>query len=165
MKKILILNCGGTFHKTYNELKGELEINNNCETLKSILTQTVRGNLNFDIKGIIYKDSLDFTTQDREEVVSFIKDYEKILIIHGTDTMDITASFIAKRVKNKTVILTGAMIPYSINPIEATANLSMSLYFLTTTVDKGVFIGMHGLVKEHNKIYKNKDLGIFLCQK
>lgn len=165
MKKLLVLNCGGTFHKTYNELKGELVINNNCETLESILKQTIRGNLDFELKGIIYKDSLEFTTQDREELVTFINEYEKVLIVHGTDTMDITASFIAKRVKNKTIILTGAMIPYSINPIEATSNLSMSLYFLSQTSEKGVYIGMHGLVKEHNKIYKNRDLGIFLCQK
>jgi len=90
-------------------------------------------------------------------------EYNKILLIHGTDTMDKTASFLAKRIKDKTIVITGAMKPYSIDPVEATANFMLGFGFLQSCNEREVYIAMHGMVKEHSKIIKNKEKGIFEC--
>jgi len=90
-------------------------------------------------------------------------DSENILLIHGTDTMDKSAEFLAKKIKNKTIVLTGAMQPYSIDPVEATANFMLGFGYLQTACENGVYIAMHGNVKEYTKIKKNKEKGIFEC--
>jgi len=116
--------------------------------------------------GILYKDSLEITQQDREKLLALIEnlEYNKILLIHGTDTMNKSAEFLAKNIKNKTIVITGAMKPYSIDAVEATANFMLGLGFLQSCDEKKVYIAMHGIVKEHTKIRKNKEKGIFECQ-
>jgi len=164
-EKMLILNTGGTFNKSYNQLNGKLEILQNNEKIEKIV-KTFRHNVNVDIKGIIYKDSLELDTKDRQEIAKIIQDYEKVLIIHGTDTMNITAEFLAEEqnLKNKCLVLTGAMIPFSFSELEACANFCLGFGFLSTSLEKGIFISMHGLVKNHKNIIKNKSLGKFECQ-
>ncbi|HIP44726.1 MAG TPA: asparaginase [Sulfurospirillum arcachonense] len=158
---MLIINTGGTFNKRYNPLKGELEVPKDSIALESILKYFY--NLKYKIKNIIHKDSLDILDIDRKEIVDLIKNSpsEKILIIHGTDTMDKTAEFLEKYVSDKTILLTGAMVPFSIDSVEANANLSMSLGYLLHCTKKGVFIAMHGLVDDHKNIYKNRKIGVF----
>lgn len=164
MKNILIINTGGTFNKQYNPLNGSLVIkeNNDCveEILKSSHVQGV------ELQGIIYKDSLDITVKDRELLVDFIgkSEYKKILIIHGTDTIDQTALYLDKNIQNKQIILTGAMIPYSISKTEAISNLMMGYGYLLSHKTNGVRIAMHGMVKKHTHIRKNRELGIFECR-
>ncbi|PHO12400.1 asparaginase [Malaciobacter marinus] len=165
MNKLLVINTGGTFNKKYNEQTGTLDVAKDNKAILDILENCARGNLNIDIKGIIFKDSLKINTNDREEIINEIGKYDKILIVHGTDTMDETAKYIEKRVKDKFIVLTGAMHPYSIDKIEATSNFMIGLSFLNTNDTKGVYISMHGLVKESAKLFKNRDLGIFQCQK
>ncbi len=164
-QKILILNTGGTFNKSYNQLNGKLEILQNNEKIQKIIA-TFKDNMSIDVKGIIYKDSLDLDTKDRQEITKSIKNYEKVLIVHGTDTMNITAEFLDKELnlKNKCLVLTGAMIPFSFDELEACANFCLGFGFLSTSAEKGIFISMHGLVKNHKKIIKNKALGKFECQ-
>lgn len=164
MIKLLVINTGGTFNKRYNEQTGTLDVAQDNKAILDILNKCARGNLKIDIKGIIFKDSLKIDDDDREEMVETIGKYDKILIVHGTDTMDETAKFIESKIKDKLVVLTGAMHPYSIDQIEATSNFMIGLSFLQTYENTGVFISMHGLVKEHEKLIKNRDLGIFQCQ-
>ena len=101
---------------------------------------------------------------DRELIVKTIKDCknEKIIIVHGTDTMDLTAKYLDKKIKDKTIILTGAMLPISINKVEATLNFSQAIGFLNSNIKNGIYISMHGSVKNYTKLLKNRDLGKFL---
>ena len=162
--KILILNTGGTFNKIYDELTGKLIVPKNNNAIKMILSKSKISNTK--IKGIIYKDSLDINNKDREELKKYIEksNYDKIIIVHGTDTINKTASYLNKYIKNKKIVLTGAMIPCSIEQTEATSNLMSAFGFLLNSNKNNIYICMHGLIKKYNKITKNKELGIFECQ-
>jgi L-asparaginase len=161
MQKILIINTGGTFSKVYNQFNGKLFVPSNNKTLKEIRKRSKLSNIK--IKGLIFKDSLDINKQDRKILVKYIKksNYKKIIIIHGTDTISKTAKFLDKRIKNREIILTGAMIPFSIDSIEATANFMSAYGFLLNNAKNKIYISMHGLIKKHNKIKKNREKGIF----
>jgi L-asparaginase len=160
-KKILILNTGGTFNKLYDQIKGSLVVSKNNDAIKTILNHSKIDDISID--GILYKDSLDINDNDREVLVTYIKrlNYQKIIIVHGTDTMDITAEYIFNKIKDKTIILTGAMIPFSIDPIEATSNLSLAIGNIKLNNKNNIYIAMHGKVKKYNKIKKNRVLGVF----
>ncbi|MCF6174009.1 MAG: asparaginase domain-containing protein, partial [Campylobacteraceae bacterium] len=86
---------------------------------------------------------------------------QKILVIHGTDTMDKTALFLEKNFNDKCIILTGSMVPFSISVTEATANISTAIGYLLSCQRSEVYIAMHGLVDIHNKIFKNREIGVF----
>lgn len=162
-KNILILNTGGTFNKVYNEINGKLFVPHHNQAIDYILKTSKINNIKVD--GIIYKDSLDIKKSDRKKLVQYINKstYKKIIIIHGTDTINITAKYLKKKIKNKLIVLTGSMKPFSINPIEATANLMTAFGFIQTCKENKVYICMHGLIKQPNKIKKNKKLGLFEC--
>jgi len=161
MKKILILNTGGTFNKVYNPISGEMEVSKRGEALKEILKY--QKNLGYDLKNIIHKDSLFISDDDRIKIKEEIEDtkYSSIIIVHGTDTINKTADFLSKNIQNKMVILTGTMIPYSINPVEATSNFSMAVGYALSNFCEGIFISMHGMVEEHSKVFKNRQIGEF----
>lgn len=164
MSKIKIINTGGTFNKIYDEIKGSLVVPQSNFAVEDIIEKYLRNNLQLDLKGIIYKDSLEMTDEDREMICEEISNFSKILIIHGTDTKNQTAKYIHDKFKDeKTVVLTGAMKPYSIDKTEATSNFVQAMTFLNETDKKGVFICMHGLNKRHDEIYKNRELGKFEC--
>jgi len=165
--RIKIINTGGTFNKVYNELTGELDIDTQNDSLKQIIKHA-RGNIDFTIKGIIYKDSLEFTDEDRTELARTIHEAEceKIIVIHGTDTMDASADalqiYLNKNgYKNKKIIFTGAMKPYFIERDEAIFNVAAALGFLASNPSTGIYVSMHALVLEHSKIKKDKAIGLF----
>ncbi len=160
MKKILIINTGGTFNKVYNPLNGNLEIEPKGKAIKSIANAWLS---KLKILNIIAKDSLDMTRKDRETILKEIQKAKvnNIIVVHGTDTMDKTAKYLDEANLNKKIILTGAMVPYSINPIEATANLSSAYGYLQNVKEKGVFIAMNGAIKDYKKVVKNKEKGYF----
>ena len=162
--KILILNSGGTFNKIYNQLNGQLEIQQNNQNIKQILESSKISDCKVD--SILYKDSLDINSKDRAKIINYIQksNFKKIIIIHGTDTINKTAKLIKKKIFDKTIVLTGAMLPFSINPIEATANLIGAYSFIKYKNKKDIYISMHGNTKKYNKIKKNRTLGIFECQ-
>ena len=162
--KFLVLNTGGTFNKIYNDITGELVVSNNNFMIESILKASKIDRI--IIKSIIHKDSLDMNNKDRKKIIKYIEKSKSqyVIIVHGTDTMEKTAKFIWKNINNKVIILTGAMVPYSINKVEATANLSMAIGFLQgKKIKNDVYIAMHGKVKRYNKIFKNREYGIFQC--
>lgn len=158
---MLIINTGGTFNKKYNPLKGELEVAQNASVIQDLLSNFP--NLKYNLVSILHIDSLDMNDSHREQISQIIQNSHesKVLIIHGTDTMDKTAKFLEGKVGNKTVVITGAMVPFSINPIEASCNFATSIGFLLGNEEKGIFIGMHGLVNSHEKVYKNRNKGVF----
>ena len=160
--KITIINTGGTFNKRYNPISGELEVPKDSIALDEIISYCY--NIDFDVLNVISKDSLDMSDADREFIVKTIKNCknENIIIVHGTDTIDLTASFIDENIKDKTIVLTGAMLPISINKIEATLNFASAIGFLNANIKNGIYISMHGSVKNYKKLIKNREIGQFL---
>ncbi len=160
MKKILIINTGGTFNKIYNPLTGDLDIQPTGKAINNMASAWLK---ELKIVNIIGKDSLDMKNNDRKIMAHVIKEAKEknIIIIHGTDTMDKTAKYLDEAQLNKKIILTGAMVPYSINPIEATANLSSAYGYIQNIKEKGVFISMNGVIQDYKKVVKNKEKGYF----
>ena len=160
--KITVINTGGTFNKRYNPLTGELEVPKDSLALDEIISYCY--NIDFEVLNIISKDSLEMSDADREFIVKTIKNCknENIIIVHGTDTIDLTASFIDENIKDKTIVLTGAMLPISINKIEATLNFASAIGFLNANIKNGIYISMHGSVKNYKKLIKNREIGQFL---
>jgi len=160
MKKILIINTGGTFNKVYNPLTGNLDIEPKGKALMAIAKHWLT---DFNIINIIGKDSLDIDNKDREEIIKTIKKSSEtsIIIVHGTDTIDKTANFLDESHLGKEIILTGAMVPYSIDPIEATANLASAYGYLTAIKKNGIYIAMNGVIKDYTSVIKNKEKGYF----
>lgn len=162
MQNIHIINTGGTFNKIYNPITGHLDINQNNEVIKTVLNTAFFHQNHIKISGIIFKDSLEFTQHDREILADLAQasQEQKIIIIHGTDTMDLSAEFLSTKITNKTVVFVGAMRPFSIEPIEATANLALAIGAIEY-LPQDIFISMQGLLKPFRQIQKNQKLGIF----
>ncbi len=159
MRDILIINTGGTFNKIYNRLNGALEVDSTNKALKTIEQEWL---CSLKYINIINKDSLEFTQDDRELLAHTIKGAkeQKIVVIHGTDTIDISAKFIDEQNFQKVIVFTGAMVPFSINSIEATANLSLALGF-AKLANTGVYIALNGVVDSYTKVVKNRAKGKF----
>jgi L-asparaginase len=156
---IQVFITGGTFDKEYNELNGSLYFK---ETHLHEMLQLGRSKLDLVITTLMMKDSLEFTNEDRHQIAEACKktDADKIFITHGTDTMTLTASYLAEYCNNKTIVLTGAMIPYKFGSSDGLFNLGSALAFVQV-LPKGVYIAMNGKVFEANKVQKNKDKGEF----
>ena len=161
MQKITIVNTGGTFNKRYNPLNGELIVDKTSSALKDIAQKWLhRFDESIDIIG---KDSLDIDDSDRLEILETITKAKnhKIIIIHGTDTIDITAQYLSKHNISKQIILTGAMMPYSIDPVEATANLASALGYIQAIEKNDIYISMNGIISKYKKVVKDRELGRF----
>jgi L-asparaginase len=166
--KLIIINVGGTFNKIYEPLSGKLNIPKSNETIKEIIKKVSKKDETIKVDGILFKDSLEMDDSDRMALVDKINslDEDKIIIVHGTDTMDKSAQVLSKNIKNKTIVFVGAMQPYALEPVEASATLFMALGFLQNTkksAKNSVYICMNGLIKKHKKIRKNYKLGVFEC--
>ncbi|MGB9801758.1 MAG: asparaginase domain-containing protein [Arcobacter sp.] len=160
--KITVLNTGGTFNKRYNPIKGELEVPTDNVALDKIIKSC--HNVTFDIKNLVSKDSLYFTDEDRETILEEVQNStsDKIIIIHGTDTVDLTSKFFDGKIEGKVIVFTGAMVPMSIDEVEATMNFSQALGFLNAEVKSGIYISMHGVVVEYSRLKKDRSVGQFL---
>ena len=162
--KITIINTGGTFNKRYNPIKGQLEVPNDNIALDKIISSC--HNVEFEIKNIVSKDSLDMSDEDRQIITNTVKETsnDKIIIIHGTDTVHLTTAFLKEQVSNKQIVFTGAMVPMSIDEVEATMNFSQAMGFLSADIKNGTYIAMHGVVVDSSKLIKDRTLGQFLIQ-
>ena len=157
--RIRIFVTGGTFDKEYNELNGELFFK---ETHLHEMLKLGRCRLEFDITTLMMIDSLDMSDSDRGIILEncISANENKIVITHGTDTMVETARVIAESVKNKTVVLTGAMIPYKFGSSDGLFNLGSALAFVQT-LPHGVYIAMNGKFFNWDNVRKNKKTGVF----
>ncbi|MEY5045910.1 MAG: hypothetical protein RL713_1135 [Bacteroidota bacterium] len=156
---IKIIVTGGTFDKEYNELTGELFFKDTH--LHEMLTKG-RSKLELDISTLMMIDSLDMTEQDRKKIADACTSAkeDKIIITHGTDTMPVTAAILADQIKNKTIVLTGAMVPYKFGSSDGMFNLGSSLAFVQT-LPHGVYVVMNGKCFYGNNVMKNKATGEF----
>jgi L-asparaginase len=156
---IKIIVTGGTFDKEYNELNGELFFK---DTHLHEMLNRGRSKLELDITTLMMIDSLDMTDGDRKKIADacISANEDKILITHGTDTMPITAAVLAEQIKHKTVVLTGAMVPYKFGSSDGMFNLGSALAFVQT-LPHGVYVVMNGKVFDGNNVMKNKATGEF----
>jgi L-asparaginase len=156
---IRIFITGGTFDKEYNELNGELYFK---ETHMDELLKMGRSQAPVKIKTLMMIDSLEMTATDRERITRECKECEedKIIITHGTDTMTVTAGVLADNIKNKTIVLTGAMIPIKFGSSDGLFNLGSALAF-SQTLPHGIYVAMNGRYFNWNNVRKNKETGIF----
>lgn len=160
-KPILALVTGGTFDKQYNLIDGELFFG---DTHLPEMFKRGRSSLDLTIRTLMMVDSLNMTEQDRHIIVQNCEKapQSNIVITHGTDTMVDTARVIAQAdITHKTIVLTGAMIPYHFGmSSDGFFNLGSALAF-AQTLPAGVYIVMHGCYFDWDNVYKNKSNGYF----
>jgi L-asparaginase len=156
---IRILITGGTIDKEYDPLTGELTFSKSH--LLNMLNQ-VRCKIRVLLEEVMLKDSLQMMTEDREEILKkCIHCREnKMIITHGTDTMVETVRFLGKHVKDKTVVLVGAMIPYTFGASDALFNLGCA-FSAVQVLHPGVYITMNGKIFRWDNVRKNKESGEF----
>ena len=156
---IRIFITGGTFDKEYNELNGQLYFK---DTHLNELLGLGRSLVPVEIRTLMMIDSLEMGIDERELIVFQCNhaDEEKIIITHGTDTMAETAKVLAEKIKDKTIVLTGAMIPYKFGSSDGLFNLGAALAF-AQTLPHGVYIAMNGKCFDWHNVRKNKQTGQF----
>ena len=158
-KKIRIIVTGGTFDKEYNEINGELYFKN---THVQNMLELGRSRLDLNIRTLMMIDSCDMDEEDRYIIVKNCEkaSEEKIIITHGTDTMVKTATLLAKTIKDKTIILTGAMVPYTFGSSDGLFNMGSAIAFVQT-LPAGVYIVMNGKYFNWDNVRKNRKIGEF----
>ena len=156
---IRIFITGGTFDKEYNEITGQLYFN---DTHMHDLLEMGRSKVRVEIRTLMMIDSLEMTEEDRVLIAYQCNECEEkmIVITHGTDTMAETARMLASEVKDKTIILTGAMIPIKFGSSDGLFNLGSALAF-AQTLPPGVYVAMNGLYFNWDNVRKNKQTGMF----
>ncbi len=157
--RIALLITGGTFDKEYNELNGELFFKKtHVKDMLGIGRSLVPARINT----LMMKDSLLMTDADRALIAkACLKAKEnRIVITHGTDTMEHTARYLAARVAEKTVVLTGAMVPYKFGSSDGLFNLGSALAY-AQVLPAGVYVAMNGRFFEWDNVRKNRKAGFF----
>ena len=156
---IRIFVTGGTFDKEYNELTGELFFK---ETHLPEMLKRSRSSLDVTVRTLMMIDSLQMTEEDRELIAHQCRNAKenKIIITHGTDTMTVTGRELAEKVPGKTIVLTGAMIPYKFGSSDGFFNLGAALAFVQL-LPAGVYVVMNGRYFSWDNVRKNKQTGQF----
>ncbi len=156
---IRILITGGTLDKEYDEITGKLTLK---DTHVREMLRLGRSKLDIRITKVMMIDSTNISISDKKIILNYCKKSkeDKIVIIHGTDEMANTAKFLGKYIKNKTIILTGAMIPYAFGNSDGLFNIGNALAFVQT-LPHGVYISMHGKYFNCHNTQKNKRTGEF----
>lgn len=156
---IRVFVTGGTFDKEYNDADGQLFFK---DTHLPEMLLLGRSRVNVAIRTLMLIDSLDMTEEDREIIAQncLKANEDKIVITHGTDTMAETAQVLAKKIRNKTIVLTGAMIPYVFRSSDGLFNLGSALSFVQV-LPPGVYIAMNGRYFTWDNARKNKKTGEF----
>jgi L-asparaginase len=159
MQRIAIFVTGGTFDKEYNELTGELYFRDSH--LPEML-RLGRCHLNLEVRILMMIDSLQMSDEHRQLILEQCRaaPESRIVITHGTDTMVETAKVLGSAIAHKTVVLTGAMIPYKFGSSDGLFNLGSALAFAETMLP-GVYVAMNGRCFAWNRVRKNRQTGIF----
>lgn len=156
---IRIFITGGTFDKEYDEIRACLYFK---ESHLPEMLLLGRCKLEAEVETLMMVDSLDLSDSDRDLVVQRVRSASetRIVITHGTDTMTVTAQLLARKVQGKTIVLTGAMIPYAFGSSDGLFNLGSALAFVQS-LQPGVYIAMNGRCFEAGRVRKNLSTGIF----
>ena len=156
---VRILVTGGTFDKEYYEITGELYFK---DTHMREILELGRSRLDVKITTLMLIDSLDMIDSDRSLILENCRsvDEDHIVITHGTDTMTLTAEVLAEAKLEKTIVLTGAMIPYKFGTSDGLFNIASALAYVQT-LPAGVYVAMNGRVFDFDNVRKNRETGMF----
>jgi L-asparaginase len=156
---IRVFVTGGTFDKEYDEIRGELYFK---DTHLAEMMREGRCVLDLEIRTLMMIDSLAMTDADRRMIADNCRRTtdDRIVITHGTDTMTETAGVLAAEVEGKTIVLTGAMIPYAFGSSDGLFNLGSALSFVHV-LPAGVYIAMNGRCFDWDDVRKNRETGRF----
>lgn len=156
---VRVLVTGGTFDKEYDELTATL-----CFRSSHVVDMLQRGrcHLPVAVDVLMLLDSLELTDAHRDTIANACAACEetRIVISHGTDTMVETARVVAQRVPNKTIVLTGAMIPYAFGGSDGLFNFGSALSF-AQVLPPGTYVAMNGRCFSWDHVTKNRELGVF----
>lgn len=154
-----LIVTGGTFDKQYDELNGTLAFGS---THVEDVLRRGRSDVALVVEVLMLKDSLDLTDEDRARIVAAARasDERRIVVTHGTDTMVESARALAAADLEKTIVLTGAMIPYVFGSSDGLFNLGSALSF-AQVLPPGVYVAMNGRVFPWDNVRKNKTRGVF----
>lgn len=162
--KVIVITTGGTIEKTYDEKEGTLS--NRGSQVLSILKGLRLPYTEIQHHDLLWKDSLEMTNFDRKKILKAVQKFAPkqlpIVILHGTDTMEITAQLLYKKFNpcNIPIIMTGAMKPFGFVDSDAVQNFTEALY-ASQMVDSGIYISMHGRIYQMPGIRKNREKGTF----
>jgi L-asparaginase len=156
---IRVFVTGGTFDKEYDELTGQLFFH---DTHVPEMLRLGRCLLNVDVSTLMMIDSLDMTEDGRRTIAERCGNCRetRIVITHGTDTIVETAAHLGRAILGKTVVLTGAMVPYKFGSSDGLFNLGSALAFVQT-LPPGVYVAMNGQCFAWDRVRKNKEKGVF----
>jgi len=156
---IRVLVTGGTFDKTYDEIRGRLSFG---DTHLPEMLRLGRSRVELTIETLMMIDSLDMTDADRASIVRRCAECPetRIVVTHGTDTMVETARALAAGVSGKSVVLTGAMIPYAFGSSDGMFNLGSALSF-AQVLPHGIYVAMNGQCFRWDAVRKNRETGVF----
>ncbi len=156
---IRVFVTGGTFDKEYDEIRGRLSF---CDTHLPEMLERGRCGLTLELRTLMMVDSLEMTEADREMIAeNCLRVAEtRIVITHGTDTLVETARVLADKVTDRTVVLTGAMIPYAFGSSDGLFNLGSALSF-AQVLPPGIYVAMNGRWFPWNRVKKNRRTGRF----
>jgi L-asparaginase len=156
---IRIFVTGGTFDKEYDEIHGRLFFK---DTHVGEMLTLGRSRVEVSVRTLMMIDSLDMTNADRQLIVSNCRqcDEPRIVITHGTDTMVDTARALADAALGKTIVLTGAMIPYAFGSSDGLFNLGSALSF-AQVLPPGIYVAMNGMAFPWDRVRKNRQTGFF----
>jgi L-asparaginase len=156
---IRIFVTGGTFDKEYDELTGRLYFQ---DSHVPEMLRLGRSNLKLEIRTLMMIDSLEMSDADREIILEQCCNVpeSRIVITHGTDTMVETARVLAASIRDKTIVLTGAMVPYKFGSSDGLFNLGSALAF-AQTLPAGVYVAMNGRYFAADRVRKNRQTGMF----
>ena len=163
-RKVIVITTGGTIEKTYDELDGSLS--NRGSHLQVMLKRLRLPYITIQHQDLLYKDSLEMTERDRQMILLAVENVldqnAPIIILHGTDTMEVTASMLYENIADTKIpiILTGAMRPFGFENSDAMQNFTEAL-FATSHVKPGIYISMHGEIHKLPNVRKNRDKGTF----
>ncbi|HSJ09283.1 MAG TPA: asparaginase domain-containing protein [Longimicrobiales bacterium] len=156
---VRVLVTGGTFDKEYDELRGTLFFRH---THVPEMLRLGRCHLDVAVETLLMIDSLDMSDADRDRIVARCRecDETRVVVTHGTDTMVETARALAAGVPDKTVVLTGAMVPYAFGSSDGLFNLGSALS-LVQTLPPGVYVAMNGRFFSWDNVRKDREQGVF----
>ncbi|MFQ3341257.1 MAG: L-asparaginase [Flavobacteriaceae bacterium] len=157
--KLIFIQTGGTIDKDYpNKTKGWAFEFGDPATIR--ILEKLNPSFEYEVLTVCQKDSLDITDSDRANLISLIKNRQeqKFIITHGTDTMMETANFIDSYIKDKLIVITGAMRPERFTDSDAPINLGSAIATASLN-EKGVYIAMNGIVKKSKEMKRDLETG------
>jgi L-asparaginase len=159
--KIVFIQAGGTIDKDYPQTQKGYAFEIREPAVKRIL-EKVHPSFDFEVISLLRKDSLDMREKDRDRILEACQktDADKVVVTHGTDTMIETARKLS-RIKNKTIVLTGAMKPEKFSDSDASFNVGAAVGALNV-LSSGVYIAMSGRVLPWNKVRRDERTGRFV---